>query len=280
MSIGPSAAAVVAALLLFGAVGMGTVRAAPGDPPAPTRPDPLRRRSSPATYDGDGLSNYRECQLGTSPVLDDTDNDNLSDPDELTFGSNPTNPNTDGDAVRDGCEVRWKNAYGLPLDPVVPNADSDGDSDPERHRILGRHRPVPAMTPTRTCCATATNGTSCPRKAGPNQGPALRPRSRPRRRRPPRRDRGDLDRDRPERVGYRRGRVVGLYRGGSTTAPIRSTRATSRAATRPTTRSDPTTAPGTGRHGLRSARPRPEPNAGPIYQGMRQISLKIYNSNR
>src|SRR5262245_50217643 len=72
MSIRPSAAAVVAALLLLDAVGFGTARAAPGDPPPPSRPSPCSTVLA-GDYDGDGLSNYRECQLGTNPFRSDTD---------------------------------------------------------------------------------------------------------------------------------------------------------------------------------------------------------------
>ena len=98
----------------------------------PRRPVPVRARpSSPATTTATPFSNYQECQLGTSPVLDDdTDRDHLADPNELTYGSNPTNPNTDGDAIGDGCEVKWRTLHLLSLDPVVPDADSDGDGIP------------------------------------------------------------------------------------------------------------------------------------------------------
>jgi hypothetical protein len=139
MSIGPSAAAVVAALLLLGAFGLGTARAAPGEPP-PARPSSCSTVLA-GDYDGDGLSNYQECQLGTSSVSTDTDRDFLADPDELTLGSNPTNPNSDGDAVRDGCEFSWNNAYGVPLDPAVSNADSDGDAIPNALETWGGTNP-------------------------------------------------------------------------------------------------------------------------------------------
>jgi hypothetical protein len=88
--------------------------------------------------DGDGLTNLREFQLGTSPGNADTDGDGLSDTVETgtgtwvsatDTGTNPLNPDTDGDGLKDGVETRTGNFVSpsnTGSDPLV--ADSDGDT--------------------------------------------------------------------------------------------------------------------------------------------------------
>jgi len=49
--------------------------------------------------DGDGLSNARECQIGTSPVDRDTDNDGETDGEEVDAGTDPTDPDNRGTGV-------------------------------------------------------------------------------------------------------------------------------------------------------------------------------------
>ena len=136
-----------------------------------------------------------------------------------------------------------------PARPSRPQRRQRRRWDPQRHRVLGRHeplqqrhRPGPAARRRGVVHLFVQSRT--------RSGYELRPGPGPGRRRPPRRDRGHLDQDRPERVGYRRGRLVGRHR----SLPLRHRparrHATSPAATRPAIRSVPTTAPGTGRHGL------------------------------
>ena len=68
-------------------------------------------------YDGDGLNNLEEYQLGTDP----------------------TNPDTDSDQMPDGWEVN----YGLnPLDASDSNADSDGDGLTSLEEYLGATDPT------------------------------------------------------------------------------------------------------------------------------------------
>lgn len=57
--------------------------------------------------DSDGLSDSRETELGTNPMMADTDGDSLSDGDEvIKYHTNPLRPDTDGDGFPDGVEVQ------------------------------------------------------------------------------------------------------------------------------------------------------------------------------
>lgn len=88
--------------------------------------------------DGDGLSNWEEFQLGTNPLLKDSDYDGLDDFAEHRFlKSNPLSVDTDGDGMPD----LWELENGLEL--KVPNeegddADADTLSDIDEFR-LGSH---------------------------------------------------------------------------------------------------------------------------------------------
>ncbi len=81
--------------------------------------------------DGDGLTNYCECNLGTSPGNSDTDGDGVSDAEEdanhnCAFNpgeSDPRTADTDGDGLDDGQE-RLNGTDFL-------NPDSDGDGVPD-----------------------------------------------------------------------------------------------------------------------------------------------------
>ncbi len=66
-------------------------------------------------FDGDGLTNLEEFDLGTSIFLPDTDGDRVRDGQEITDGSNPLLPDTDNDQLLDGLEVN-------------PQANTDGDA--------------------------------------------------------------------------------------------------------------------------------------------------------
>ncbi|MFH1412685.1 MAG: hypothetical protein ABIG10_01505 [bacterium] len=60
-----------------------------------------------ADYDGDGLTDEQEAELGTNRFLVDSDDDGLSDKEEIEFyNTNPLDPDTDGDTYLDGQEVR------------------------------------------------------------------------------------------------------------------------------------------------------------------------------
>jgi len=104
-------------------------------------------------FDGDGMTNLREYQVGTSPINPDTDgdgmrdgweaqymptlnplvNDAAGDPDfddltnlrEFELGTDPTNPDTDGDNMPDG----WEALYPGALDPLMDDAAADWDDD-------------------------------------------------------------------------------------------------------------------------------------------------------
>ncbi|MEV0719012.1 hypothetical protein [Asanoa sp. NPDC050611] len=95
--------------------------------------------------DGDGLTNLREQELGTSPTEGDTDGDGVSDGDEVARGTNPlvrdappppvtgsappivpvpTDTDTDGDGLEDFTEEDdWE------TDPLRADTDGDGLSD-------------------------------------------------------------------------------------------------------------------------------------------------------
>ena len=56
-------------------------------------------------FDGDSLTNVKECSIGTDPFMPDTDSDGLNDDDEIKRGTDPLKPDTDGDGASDGKEV-------------------------------------------------------------------------------------------------------------------------------------------------------------------------------
>lgn len=70
---------------------------------------PATTTSNPASLldsDGDGLTNARELELGTSVTKSDTDGDGLGDREEVeVYGTNPRKTDTDGDGYLDGQEV-------------------------------------------------------------------------------------------------------------------------------------------------------------------------------
>ena len=83
--------------------------------------DPLKRDSDnngiedgDEDYDGDGITNKSEIDLGTDPALSDTDGDGLNDYDEVNkHYTNPILVDTDADGVSDGKEIE------LGTDPLV-----------------------------------------------------------------------------------------------------------------------------------------------------------------
>jgi len=71
--------------------------------------------------DGDGLTNTEETQLGTDPLVADTDEDGLLDGEEVdTHKTNPLLPDTDDDGLQDGDEVQDHET-----DPLNPDTDAD-----------------------------------------------------------------------------------------------------------------------------------------------------------
>jgi RHS repeat-associated protein len=74
-------------------------------------------------FDGDGLTNAIEFQIGTSPMDPDSDHDGLSDAYEVYIGTNPLTGDTDNDGMPD----RWEIEAGL--NPNYNDAASDYDGD-------------------------------------------------------------------------------------------------------------------------------------------------------
>ncbi len=93
--------------------------------------------------DGDGLSDAREVQLGTSLSLTDTDHDGLSDALEDALNLNALQPDSDGDGMNDGWEYQHRNAG---FNPVVDNA-TDGDPDND----IGADPDVDGLTNGQEC---------------------------------------------------------------------------------------------------------------------------------
>ena len=76
--------------------------------PEPTTQAPVQT-TNPASLldsDGDGLTNARELEVGTSVTKADTDGDGLGDREEVeVYGTDPRKTDTDGDGYLDGQEV-------------------------------------------------------------------------------------------------------------------------------------------------------------------------------
>ncbi|MFW3145981.1 MAG: transglutaminase domain-containing protein [Thermoplasmatota archaeon] len=78
-------------------------------------------------YDGDGLNNSFELELGTNPRYWDSDNDDLDDYEEVyTHGTLPNESDTDGDGLNDGEEIN----YYL-TNATNPDTDGGGALDGE-----------------------------------------------------------------------------------------------------------------------------------------------------
>ena len=104
-------------------------------------------RDGTGDYDGDGLTDQQEYDLGTNPSNPDTDGDGLSDGAEVnTYLTNPSNPDSDGDGLPDGWEVK----YGLnPLSAVGADGaggDPDGDGLVNADEYLAGMNPMNADT--------------------------------------------------------------------------------------------------------------------------------------
>ena len=85
-----------------------TTTTTPEPEPEPTTQAPVET-TNPASLldsDGDGLTNARELEVGTSVTKADTDGDGLGDREEVeVYGTDPRKPDTDGDGFLDGQEV-------------------------------------------------------------------------------------------------------------------------------------------------------------------------------
>ncbi|MCL5991452.1 MAG: outer membrane beta-barrel protein, partial [Bacteroidetes bacterium] len=78
-------------------------------------------------YDGDGLTNDRERELGTDPHNPDTDGEGLKDGEEVDFyHTNPKNPDTDGDGLTD-----YDEPFKYKTSNVKADTDADGVNDGE-----------------------------------------------------------------------------------------------------------------------------------------------------
>ncbi|MDH5675666.1 MAG: hypothetical protein OEZ06_26315 [Myxococcales bacterium] len=88
-----------------------------------------------ADPDGDGLTNFQECDgpIFTDPNSADSDGDGLSDGAELggNVQTDPLNPDSDGDGLPDGVEDQNGDGSFDPgeTDPTNPDTDGDGLED-------------------------------------------------------------------------------------------------------------------------------------------------------
>jgi len=83
--------------------------------------------------DGDGLNDdFEAYELGTQPLVADTDADGLSDGREVGLGTNPFSPDSDGDGLSDGDEVNVHHS-----NPLLGDSDGDGLSDADEVNVHG-----------------------------------------------------------------------------------------------------------------------------------------------
>lgn len=77
--------------------------------------------------DGDGITNFKEKEIGTDPYLMDTDSDGLIDKIEVEYTkTDPLKTDTDEDGIKDGDEIE------LELDPLKKDSKGDGVNDSDR----------------------------------------------------------------------------------------------------------------------------------------------------
>lgn len=104
--------------------------------------------------DNDRLINVKEAELGTDPLLPDTDKDGLTDGEEvLVWLTDPLNADTDGDGLSDGDEV-------LKFGTNPRNPDTDGDGIPDNIDVAPQL--TSTFTPTPFPTLFGTNGEICP----------------------------------------------------------------------------------------------------------------------
>jgi uncharacterized protein YegL len=79
-------------------------------------------------FDNDGLKNFQEAVLKTSPWDNDTDSDGLTDSEEVdNYGTNPLEPDTDFDGLSDPDEIT------LGTNPNLADTDGNGTIDGKEH---------------------------------------------------------------------------------------------------------------------------------------------------
>ena len=85
--------------------------------------------------DLDGLFDCEELELGTNPLLQDSDQDGLTDPLEVhVTQTNPLDPDTDGDGCDDASEIMFQ-CDDSPFNPDCPT-DLNGDGAIDANDIL------------------------------------------------------------------------------------------------------------------------------------------------
>ena len=90
--------------------------------------DPRDSADDYTDADGDGLTNFVECEHGTNPFLRDTDGDEYDDKWEIDNGFDPTDP-ADTVADPDGDGLTNAREHILGTDPALYDTDGDGLSD-------------------------------------------------------------------------------------------------------------------------------------------------------
>ena len=86
-------------------------------------------------YYQDGMFDCEELELGTNPLLQDSDQDGLTDPLEVhVTQTNPLDPDTDGDGCDDASEIMFQ-CDDSPFNPDCPT-DLNGDGAIDANDIL------------------------------------------------------------------------------------------------------------------------------------------------
>lgn len=83
-------------------------------------------------FDGDGLTNLEEVNVGSNINLVDSDMDGLTDPQEIALQTFPAIPDSDGDGLLDGEEV------ALGTEPLIMDTDTDGLDDGVEADLVAR----------------------------------------------------------------------------------------------------------------------------------------------
>ena len=91
-------------------------------------PKPLDPSNATADTDGDGLTDLKEYQIGTSPIRRDTDNDGMPDGWEYNHGLRPLDP-ADAALDPDADGLTNLQEYQNNTDPHKPDTDGDGVND-------------------------------------------------------------------------------------------------------------------------------------------------------